>query len=53
MGNHLAMDNRGAFAAPKDLNAGQRPGDGQLCVLSPAGGARYSAFDLEGRSCAK
>ena len=35
------------------LNAGQRPGDGQLCVQSPAGGARHSAFNLEGRKCAK
>lgn len=37
----------------KILNAGQRPGDGQLCVHSSAGGARDSAFDLEGRKCAK
>lgn len=36
-----------------NLNAGQRPDDGQLCVHSPAGGARHSAFDLEGRKCAK
>lgn len=37
----------------KILNAGQRPGDGQLCVHSPAGGARHSAFDLEGQPCAR
>ncbi|MBQ1344771.1 MAG: hypothetical protein IIY62_00270 [Kiritimatiellae bacterium] len=28
----------------KILNAGQRPGEGQSCVHSPAGGARHSAF---------
>lgn len=48
---HNAM--RGAFAAPKDLNAGQRPGLVGCASTPPAGGARYSAFDLEGRSCAK
>lgn len=28
----------------KIMNAGQRPGEGQSCVHSPAGGARHSAF---------
>lgn len=46
---------RGMFTVHmrKILNAGQRPGDGQLCVHSPAGGARNSAFDLEGQPCAR
>jgi hypothetical protein len=44
---------RGTFAAPKDLNAGQRPGLVGCASTPPAGGARNSAFDLEGRSCAK
>ena len=35
------------------LNAGQRPGLVGCASTLPAGGARYSAFDLEGRSCAK
>lgn len=45
MGNHLAMDNRGTFAAPKDLNAGQRPGLVGCASKPPAGGARNSAFN--------
>lgn len=37
----------------KILNAGQRPGLVGCASTPPAGGARNSAFDLEGRSCAK
>ena len=38
----------------KFMNAGQRPGLVVGCAsIPPAGGARNSAFDLEGRSCAK
>jgi len=36
---------RGAFAAPKDLNAGRRPGLVGCASIPPAGGARYSAFN--------
>lgn len=36
---------RGAFAAPEDLNAGQRPGLVGCASKPPAGGARYSAFN--------
>lgn len=50
-----AADRKGmcTVCMQKILNAGQRPGDGQLCVHSPAGGARHSAFDLEGQQCAR
>lgn len=36
---------RGTFAAPKDLNAGQRPGLVGCASTPPAGGARHSAFN--------
>lgn len=36
---------RGAFAAPKDLNVGQRPGLVGCASTPPAGGARNSAFN--------
>lgn len=38
----LAVEHR--LELEKILNAGQRPGEGQSCVHSPAGGARHSAF---------
>ena len=44
-------EKRGAFAAPKDLNAGQR--SGFVGFTPPAGGARNSAFNAGGRKCAK
>lgn len=44
---------RGKSAAPKDLNAGQRPGLVGCASTPPAGGARHSAFNAGGRKCAK
>lgn len=37
----------------KFMNAGQRPGLVGCASTLPAGGARNSAFDLEGQPCAK